>query len=228
MLRELEEITSALVRGYNPERVILFGSHGTAAQVTGSDIDLLIIKESSARPIDRRAEVDRLLTPRAVPIDVWVYTPAEVRALFSAGSPMIEEIMETGRLLYMRKVTSSWLRDAEEELAAAELLLRHGTFRPSCYHSQQYVEKVLKTLVLEKGRRPSRTHDLVALALEAKEVGREVQVDTDDLVFLNSVYRARYPAEEGLLPRGEPAKEDAEKALRIARSVSEQQAVLFS
>jgi HEPN domain-containing protein len=41
-----------------------------------------------------------------------------------------------------------------------------------------------------------------------------------DLEFLNGVYvEFRYPPDIGLLPHGEPSKEDAQKALEIARSV---------
>jgi HEPN domain-containing protein len=54
-----------------------------------------------------------------------------------------------------------------------------------------------------------------------KEIGHELPIDTDDAVFLNSVYRARYPAALGLLPTGEPIEKDAEKALHIARKVRE-------
>jgi HEPN domain-containing protein len=41
----------------------------------------------------------------------------------------------------------------------------------------------------------------------------------DDAVFLNSVYRGRYPTEEGLLPHGEPTGEDARRALKAAETV---------
>jgi hypothetical protein len=38
----------------------------------------------------------------------------------------------------------------------------------------------------------------------------------DEAVFLNSVYRGRYPTEEGLLPHGGPGVEDARRTLRAA------------
>jgi HEPN domain-containing protein len=41
----------------------------------------------------------------------------------------------------------------------------------------------------------------------------------DEAVFLNSVYKGRYPTEEGLLPHGEPTQGDAERALRAAEAV---------
>jgi HEPN domain-containing protein len=52
-----------------------------------------------------------------------------------------------------------------------------------------------------------------------KEIGHELLIDTDDAVFLNSVYRARYPAALGLLPTGEPTEKDAGKALHIAQKM---------
>jgi predicted nucleotidyltransferase len=106
MIATLEDATEKLIRDYNPERIILFGSYETEAQTAGSDIDLLIIKKTGKRPIDRRIEVERLLSPRSLPLDLTVYTPDEVRELFSAGSPFIEEVLETGRLLYMLKATA--------------------------------------------------------------------------------------------------------------------------
>src|SRR2546425_5595878 len=119
MIATLEDATEKLIRDYSPERIILFGSHGMEEQTADSDIDLLIIKKTPKRPVDRRIEVERLLSPRSLPLDLTVYTPDEVRELFSVGSPFIEEVLETGRLLYMRKATAAWTREAEEELASA-------------------------------------------------------------------------------------------------------------
>ena len=51
---------------------------------------------------------------------------------------------------------------------------------------------------------------------EAEEwIKYESPLSEEDAVFLNSVYRARYPAALGLLPTGEPTKEDAERAFTV-------------
>ena len=62
-----------------------------------SDIDLLIIKDTEKRPAERPMEVESIFTDRTLPIDVEVYTPQEVRYLFSIGSPFVEEVMDKGR-----------------------------------------------------------------------------------------------------------------------------------
>jgi HEPN domain-containing protein/predicted nucleotidyltransferase len=221
MLADLETIVERLVTGYDPDRIILFGSRATGTSREGSDFDLLILKETRQRPIDRRIEVEGLLSDRRIPLDVVVYTPQELRNLYAAGSPFAEMVMESGRVLYMRKATGVWIAEAQEEVEMASILLTHGKYRGACLHSQQGVEKGLKALMLERGRRPARTHDLVELLNAVTADGWVVSLSLDDAVLLNSVYRGRYPTEEGLLPHGEPTVEDAQHALDAARRTVE-------
>jgi HEPN domain-containing protein len=70
---------------------------------------------------------------------------------------------------------------------------------------------------LEKGRSIEKIHDLVDLANRIKELGWSVELNIEDAIFLNSVYKSRYLTEEGLLPYGEPTKDDAERALDCAK-----------
>jgi len=219
MLTTLEEISARLIDAYGPDRIILFGSRALDEGGDESDIDLLIVKETNLRAIDRRVEVEKILIDRKVPLDIFVYTPAEMRYLYSVGSPFVEEVMETGKVLYMRKVTDSWIKDAEDELASAAILRERERFKGACYHSQQCVEKCLKALVMEKGQKFTKVHDIVELLAHAKRVGWEISLPMDDAVFLNSIYKGRYLTEEGLLPFGDPSREDAEKAVAAAEGV---------
>lgn len=225
MLRTIDEIKEKIIEQYEPDRIILFGSRATGASTETSDIDLLILKDTEDRPLDRRIQVEKILTDRAVPLDIIVYTPQEMRYLFSIGSPFVEEVIETGRVLYMRKATESWLRDAEEELSSSAVLFEHGKNKAACYHSQQSVEKGLKALILEKGEKPEKTHDIVEMLSRVQRLGWQISLPMDDAVFLNSIYKGRYPTEEGLLPQGEPTKADAERvttaAERFMKSVRE-------
>jgi len=219
MLTTLEQVVQRLIEAYDPDRIILFGSHAAGARGEGSDVDLLVVKETDRRPIERRVEVERLLSDRRIPLDILVYTPGELRELHAAGSPFIEEVIESGRVLYMRKATAAWLREAREELECASILFQNQKYRGVCFHSQQCVEKGLKALLLERGKRPSRTHDIVDLLNLAIADRWAVDLPMDEAVFLNSVYRGRYPTEEGLLPHGEATHDDARRSLQAAESV---------
>ena len=221
MQRALKDITNRLVEYYEPEKIIIFGSYGKKQFQIDSDVDLFIVKDTEKRPIERRVEVERILAERLLPLDIMVYTPEEVRFLFSIGSPFIEEVMEKGRLLYMRKTTELWVKDAGEELESAVILYDHGKYRGACYHTQQCVEKGLKAVILEKGKRPGRIHDIIELLNRVTKLEFDSGLSIDEAVFLSSIYKGRYPTEEGLLPHGEPSQKDTEKAISAAKILME-------
>ena len=97
---ELRRIIAILVEKYRPEKVILFGSLATGRINEWSDIDLLIIKETDKRPLDRALEAYSLLGNYREPMDIIVYTPAEVDLLLREGSFFVSEILTEGKVLY--------------------------------------------------------------------------------------------------------------------------------
>lgn len=219
MLKNLRDVKQKLIHHYDPERIILYGSYGTKKANKDSDIDLLIIKNTDKGPMERQIEVEKILSDRSIPLDIKVFTSQEVRFLFSLGSPFIEEVVEKGRLLYMRKATFIWVKEAEEELESAVILFEHKKFKGTCYHCQQCVEKGLKTLIIEKGKKPGRIHDIVELFNTVTTIGYDIPLTMDDAILLNSIYRGRYPTEEGLLPHGEPSPEDTQRAVTASEEL---------
>jgi HEPN domain-containing protein len=121
----------------------------------------------------------------------------------------------------MRKEAEAWLAIAAEELQSAEYLAEKKIFRMVCYHAQQSVEKTLKALLVERDIDIPRTHNILDLNSAAKKLGYDVKLSEEDSVFLNSIYRARYPADLGLTSAGEPTDKDAAKSLLIAKKMAE-------
>jgi len=56
----VSQIVDKIVIEYQPKKIILFGSYAYGEPNEDSDIDLLIIKNTDKRPIDRWIEVKRL------------------------------------------------------------------------------------------------------------------------------------------------------------------------
>jgi len=137
------------------------------------------------------------------------------------GSPFIQEVVERGRQVYMRKATAAWLREAEEEIESAKALFEHGRYKAACYHSQQSVEKGLKVILLEKGQKPGRICDIVELHNAVTKSGSDSCLSMEEAVYLSSIYKGRYPTEESLLPYGEPSKTDTERAVLSAKGFVE-------
>ena len=98
----IQDILGKLVAAYAPEKVILFGSYACGTPRPDSDIDLLIIKETSERFIDRWVTVQRLLSDpeRRIPLETLVLTPQEVLGRLAIGDQFVAEIVEKGELLY--------------------------------------------------------------------------------------------------------------------------------
>ena len=98
----ITEIVDRISRGYKPKKVILFGSYAYGEPTEDSDIDLLIIKNTDKRPIDRWVEVKRLLrdSSRTIPVAPLVYTEKEVEQRLAIKDFFLEEIFEKGELLY--------------------------------------------------------------------------------------------------------------------------------
>jgi len=98
----IQDIVKKLVTGYSPQKVILFGSHAYGMPTEDSDIDLLIIKETDKRPIDRWMEVKRLLRDRNKDVSVspLVYTSEELSERVALKDFFIQEVLEKGKVLY--------------------------------------------------------------------------------------------------------------------------------
>jgi HEPN domain-containing protein len=119
----------------------------------------------------------------------------------------------------MKRETEEWLKLANEDLQSAECLFEKRLLRMVCYHAQQAVEKVLKSLLAENGVEIPRIHNLLDLNNSAKTLGHVTGLTGEEALFLNTVYRWRYPPDLGLLPSGEPTEPDAQRALSIARAI---------
>ena len=98
----LQEVVRRIVEAFDPERIILFGSYVSGAPTPDSDVDLLIVMEDGERPAERRMVVSRLFRPRPFPMDILVYTPAEIQHALSLRDPFIFQALESGRTLYAR------------------------------------------------------------------------------------------------------------------------------
>ena len=96
LLQELERIT-AVSRDLGVKQVILFGSAARGNTGLMSDLDLLIVWDTSLDFLARTTELYRALQPR-VATDLLVYTPEEMK--FMSDRPFVRRILREGRILY--------------------------------------------------------------------------------------------------------------------------------
>lgn len=118
----------------------------------------------------------------------------------------------------MNTAGDRWLEFARQDLQMAELALKEGIYNQVCFHSQQCVEKCLKSMLANQGKTSPRTHSIVdLLRLLPPDYLEHLR---DELAQMDIYYiPTRYPdALPGSLAEGLPGKEDAEEAISIARA----------
>ncbi len=99
---KISEIVNKIASGYNPEKIILFGSYATGNPNENSDLDLFVIKDTDLPRPQRTMQVRRLVYGSMIPIDLIVYTPKEIDESKENRYSFVYEVLNKGKTLYER------------------------------------------------------------------------------------------------------------------------------
>jgi len=83
---------------FQPEKIVLFGSHAYGTPNADSDVDILVIMP--ARNKHSQACKIRGAVPAPFPMDLLVRTPEEMRWRLTEGDLFHTEILSKGKILY--------------------------------------------------------------------------------------------------------------------------------
>lgn len=215
----LDEIVARLISAYHPRRIYLFGSRARGDAHPDSDYDLLV-EIAATRAID-----DRIKSFDIPGLDVQLHirSPGQIERSKDDPGTVDWDAVREGMLLYSwsdipilkpgrvrehrRRTPPSlrgWLRRAEKDLRLA----RHVAGLPPddweediAYHSQQSAEKYLKALIIAQGKRPARTHKLLELLQQARDLGLRFEgFDRTCLTLSRYAVAGRYPARHAVTP----------------------------
>ena len=74
---QIDRMVRRIVRRFDPERIILFGSHARGDAGPDSDVDLLVVMPVTGSKLDKAVEVRMALPDRKVPVDLIVTRPED-------------------------------------------------------------------------------------------------------------------------------------------------------
>ncbi len=99
---QIQAVVARIVAGYQPDRIILFGSYAYGTPTEHSDLDLLIIKRDAAsQRVERAIAVRQLLWGTDAPaMDILIRTPAEIERAAGIAYSVETIAIEKGRMLY--------------------------------------------------------------------------------------------------------------------------------
>lgn len=98
-LGEIKRTVEDIVDKFQPQRVILFGSYAYGKPHQDSDVDLLVIMETSLRPALQAAQI-HLEMKHSIPLDIIVCTPEQVKERLRQGDCFLHEVLSKGVTLY--------------------------------------------------------------------------------------------------------------------------------
>ena len=97
---QIRAFSDAVVREFQPRKIVLFGSYAYGKPTQDSDVDLLVIMDRARVNGERMSVRIRHAIPRSFPLDLLVRTPADVNKRLKWGDPFICELLERGKVLY--------------------------------------------------------------------------------------------------------------------------------
>lgn len=100
-MREIRDRVQQIVRKYQPEKVILFGSYAKGNANPDSDVDLLVIIDTQQSTWDLAVEIS-LALKHSFPMDIIVRTPKEIDRRLKYGDFFVRNIVDHGKVLYER------------------------------------------------------------------------------------------------------------------------------
>ena len=100
--KELNKIVKQIKEKYKPEKIILFGSFAWGKPEKGSDVDLLVVKNTKKDPLQRAYEIRKIIDP-IFPFDILVFNSQEIKKRLKMGDFFIEKIINQGKVLYEKK-----------------------------------------------------------------------------------------------------------------------------
>ena len=101
-MQNIRGLVRRIADKFQPEKVVLFGSYAYGNPGSESDVDLLVVMNTSLSSRQQRLKISQAISPRPFPLDIVVRTPEELETRLKLGDPFLQEVISQGRVIYER------------------------------------------------------------------------------------------------------------------------------
>jgi len=102
MNEKINALVDKIVKQFNPNKIILFGSHARGTATADSDVDLLIILPVQGSKRKKTIEIGVALNGMGISKDIFVATPEELERYKNLIGTIIYPALREGKVLYER------------------------------------------------------------------------------------------------------------------------------
>ncbi len=96
---QIADLTDAIVRHFQPQKVILFGSYAYGQPTPDSDVDIMVVMPHEGHSIAKAAEI-RMTVHAGFPLDLLVRSQEELDRRVALGDWFLREVTAKGKVLY--------------------------------------------------------------------------------------------------------------------------------
>jgi len=101
--KKIQQMVSLIVKKFQPDQIILFGSHARGKARPDSDVDLLIVMPVEGSRRDKAIEIGIALQGFRVPKDIIVTTPKDFEWRKEIIGTIERPAVMEGKILYARE-----------------------------------------------------------------------------------------------------------------------------
>lgn len=101
-MRTIRALANQIAEKFDPEEIILFGSHAYGKPHAWSDVDLLIVMETPKGEFKTIMEISDSLPPLPFSVDIIARSRAVINRRKNSGDFFLREITKKGKVLYAR------------------------------------------------------------------------------------------------------------------------------
>ncbi|HYM19753.1 MAG TPA: nucleotidyltransferase domain-containing protein [Candidatus Kapabacteria bacterium] len=96
---QIQEYADRIVKEFDPERIILFGSYANGTPRIDSDVDMLVVMPFTGNSVSKSVAILRRTSPKFA-VDLLVRKPEVLKKRIADGDLFMREVMETGTPIY--------------------------------------------------------------------------------------------------------------------------------
>jgi len=101
-MKTIRAIAKHIAKNFNPEQIILFGSHAYGKPTAWSDVDLLVVMDTPDGELETSLVIRKSLPLLTFGLDIVVRSRPVIEKRKKLGDWFLVDITEKGKVLYER------------------------------------------------------------------------------------------------------------------------------
>jgi len=98
--KAIDDVIRQIAEKFKPQKIILFGSYARGNPRPESDVDLLVVMDTSLREVQQEILIQQSLEMDLFGLDLIVQTPRRLQERVTLGDSFLREILRDGKIVY--------------------------------------------------------------------------------------------------------------------------------